>query len=59
MAWPCCFDPGTILSRLLLFGFEARWIARKLAAGERFQLALFPAEDARPASWDGVFCITR
>jgi hypothetical protein len=51
--------PGTMLARLVLLGFETRWIARKLAAGERFRPALFPAEDARPATWDGVFCITR
>ena len=47
---------GTVLERLLRLGYEERWIAKKLADGERFRLALFPSRGyIIPATWDGVF----
>ena len=45
--------------RLTRLGFERRWIRKKIAAGERFRLALFPAEAAVPATWEGVFRVVR
>lgn len=52
--------PGTVLERLLRLGYEKRWIAKKLADGERFRLALFPARGyILPATWDGVFTTVR
>jgi hypothetical protein len=47
---------GTVLERLLRLGYEERWIAKKLADGESFRLALFPSRGhITPATWDGVF----
>ncbi|EOD33955.1 hypothetical protein EMIHUDRAFT_423585 [Emiliania huxleyi CCMP1516] len=50
---------GTVEERLLRLGFEKRWIERRRAAGEAFRLALFPAEAAEPATWDGIFNVVR
>jgi hypothetical protein len=51
---------GTVLERLLRLGYEERWIAKKLADGERFRLALFPSRGyIIPATWDGVFTTVR
>ena len=36
-------------------GFEHWWIDEKLEEGKRFTLILFPARNAQPATWDGVF----
>ena len=48
--------PGSVHERLLRLGYEKRWIAKKLADGERFRLALFPARGyIVDATWDGVF----
>jgi hypothetical protein len=52
--------PGTVHDRLLRLGYEKRWIAKKVADGERFRLALFPARgNIVPATWDGVFTTVR
>ena len=52
--------PGSAHQRLLRLGYEERWIAKKLADGERFRLALFPAQGhIISATWDGVFTIVR
>ena len=47
---------GSVHERLLRLGYEERWIAKKVADGQRFRLALFPARGhVTPATWDGVF----
>jgi hypothetical protein len=46
-------------ARLRNLGLQDEWISRKLQGGECFRLALFPADDAEPATWDGVVRIVR
>ena len=48
-----------ILDVLRHLGFQDRWIANKLDDGEHFRLALFPAETATQATWDGVLSVAR
>jgi hypothetical protein len=50
---------GSAVERLCALGFERKWIAAKLASGQTFRLALFPAEQATAADWDGVFALVR
>ena len=41
-------------TRLGKLGFSDFWVCKKLQDGEVFRLALFPAESAQEATWDGV-----
>ena len=41
-------------TRLGKLGFSDFWVRKKLQDGEVFRLALFPAESAQEATWDGV-----
>ena len=48
---------GTARERLHRLGFTDDWISAKLTNGERFRLALFPASQAVPATWEGVMLL--
>ena len=47
-------DDGDVANRLRMLGFTDKWMAKKLADGNTFRLALMPASSAVPATWDGV-----
>ena len=49
----------SVIERLRDLGFTDAWIRAKLDAGESFRLALFPAAQAVPATWDGIFTLVR
>ena len=49
----------SVIERLCDLGFTDAWIRAKLNAGESFRLALFPAAQAVPATWDGLLILVR
>ena len=52
-------DGGGVAAGLRRLGFADEWMAKKLRDGEQFRLALMPASEATPATWDGIFSLVR